>query len=134
MEWDELAPLSDEQSQAIDKMQAMITRLSPLVPGIDKSKVSILQPAELSSLPSNHRLRDRFKEIQLKQHELFQSSQAHDAGDPDHEHGEDEIAYKFSQRPPRFDYVQYFVDQMTQQRHTPLQLTSKLQHNESSQQ
>lgn len=122
MEWDELAPLSNEQSATIDRLQSMITRLSPLVPGIDKSQVTILQPPELSALPSNHKLRERFKEIEQKQQELFHSSRIQMEDD---EEAEDENEYKFSQRPPRFDYVQYFVDQMTQQRNTALQLTTK---------
>ncbi len=34
--------------------------------------------------------------------------------------------YKYRQKPPKFNYVNYFINQMKQERNTPLQLTNKL--------
>ena len=119
MDWDELAPLTNEQSQSITQLQQIITELSPIVPDIDKTKIEIVEPSELSSLPSNHKLRQRYKQIQLKQQKILESKQQQEFVDD----GEESI---FTQRVPKFDYVNYFMEQMNQERNTPLQLTSKL--------
>eukprot|EP01084_Bolivina_argentea_P253862 426587_1 len=122
MDWDELAPLTDEQSESINELQQMITKLSPIVHDIDKTKLKIIEPSVLSTLPSNHKLRDRYKEIQLKQQQLLETKdEKYD--DDDDEYDE----YKYRQKPPKFNYVNYFINQMKEERNTPLQLTDKQQ-------
>ena len=117
MDWDDLAPLTNEQSQSISQLQQLVTKFSPIVPDIDKSQLNILEPSELSSLPSNHKLRQRYKQIQFKLHSKHESID------------EDDDEFRYRQRAPKLDYIEYFMEEMSEQRNTALQLTSKLKYN-----
>ena len=111
MDWQTMAPLTEQQTQSIADLQQIILREAPTAHNIDKTKVTILPRPELLTLPSNHKLRERYK----KQMEPTQFN-LDDDDDND----------RYTKRPPKFDYIQYFVDQMTAQRQTSLQLTQKL--------
>eukprot|EP01083_Nonionella_stella_P097475 273986_1 len=111
MDWEELSPLTNEQLQCVSELQERIVKLAPIVRGIDKTQIKMLEPSELSSLPSNHKLRARYNQIYVNKH--------------DEDDDDDEC--KYMEKPGKLNYIEYFGNQMRQQRKTRLQLTSNQQ-------